>query len=58
MGSWSKALLELTSDKRIWPGSTQEERLSQAYSDYSSMCKAQNVRLFAEFEIMGFRVRF
>ena len=41
----SEALLEMTSDGSVWRGSTQERRLSEAYSEFARMCKAEHVRL-------------
>ena len=41
----SKALLEMTSDRSVWPGATQEARLSEAYSEFANMCRAEHVRL-------------
>ena len=45
LGFGLEGLLELTSDRRVWPGASQETRLSEAYADFASMCKAENVRI-------------
>ncbi|CAE7210730.1 unnamed protein product, partial [Symbiodinium necroappetens] len=38
------ALLELSENSVVWPGSTQDERLQHAYTCFVAECKASNVR--------------
>ena len=45
----SKALLEMTSDRSIWRGRTQEDRLTEAYSEFARMCKDERVRFLTRY---------
>lgn len=40
----SEALIELTEDETIWQGDTQDERLRQAYVQFTAECRQHRVR--------------
>ena len=39
----SEALIELTEDETIWQGDSQDERLRQAYVQFSAECRQHRV---------------
>ena len=44
----TEALLELSEDDSVWPGSTQDDRLRHAYVQFASLCKQCNISAIEE----------